>query len=117
VYRSDGAEVTPIDRMCAQGDAAGVVVVLWPASSKQNHVHELHAHKRAHVGSTLPRPRTGPPIMPYLVALEVKESPVGGSGLFAMQDIPAGTKTWVMRPKGDDVAKVGRMPVPSRHSA
>ena len=55
--------------------------------------------------------------MPYLVALEVKESPVGGSGLFAMQDIPAGTKTWAMRPKGDDVAKVGRLSVPSRHSA
>mmetsp|Transcript_25072 Transcript_25072/g.65380 ORF Transcript_25072/g.65380 Transcript_25072/m.65380 type:complete len:180 (+) Transcript_25072:145-684(+) len=44
--------------------------------------------------------------MPFLVPLEAKPSPFGGNGLFAKADIAAGTKIWVMKPKGDDVAKV-----------
>ncbi len=32
--------------------------------------------------------------MPYLIPLEVRESPIHGRGLFALEDVPEGTVYW-----------------------
>eukprot|EP01052_Picozoa_sp_SAG31_P020947 SAG31_NODE_1597_length_7799_cov_37.912857_6_plen_108_part_00 len=45
--------------------------------------------------------------MPFYVALEVKDSPLEGKGLFAAEDIPAGTLYWSLVPlPGKQTVKV-----------
>lgn len=44
--------------------------------------------------------------MPFLVALEARPSSLGGNGLFAVNDIPAETKLWVMKPKEGDTVRL-----------
>lgn len=42
--------------------------------------------------------------MPFFVPLEIKTSPLGGNGLFALQDIPKGTKYWAFKAKEGEEA-------------